>query len=71
MAYPNTMAAALYHQIHIMQNKKDIRSYNNKGQHHGYWEEYINNTLWNKCFYINDIEYGYEIIFKDKLYHAK
>ena len=56
-----------------MQNrKKDITPYNHKGQPHGYWEVYRNsNTLWNKCFYVNDIEYGYEKYIKNKLYHAR
>jgi hypothetical protein len=56
----------------MQDRKKDIRPYNHKGQPHGYWEIYRNsNTLWNKCFYINDIEYGYEEILRYKLYHAK
>jgi len=56
----------------MQDNKKDITPYNHKGQAHGYWEVYRNsNTLWNKCFYVNDIEYGYEKYIKNKLYHAR
>ena len=58
---------------HIMQDrKKDITPYNHKGQPHGYWEVYFGNgMIFYKCFYINDIEYGYEEIVTNKLYHAK
>jgi len=46
---------------------KDITPYNHKGQPHGYWEVYRNsNTLWNKCFYVNDIEHGFEEIYDKK-----
>ena len=56
----------------MQDRKKDIRPKNNKGIPHGYWEIYRNsNTLWNKCFYVNEIEYGYEEILRYKLYHAK
>jgi hypothetical protein len=44
-----------------MQNKKEINPRNNKGIPHGYWETYFsNNKLFFKCYYINDVEYGYE-----------
>jgi hypothetical protein len=58
---------------HIMQDrKKDIKPINDKGQARGYWESYYSNEiLFNKCFYINDIEYGYEELLRYKLYHAK
>lgn len=55
-----------------MQHKKDIKPRNNKGQKHGYWEVYYSTEiLFNKCFYVNDIEYGYEELVTNKLYHAK
>lgn len=42
-----------------MQNK-DIKPINDKGQAHGCWETYWNDgTLWYKCFYVNDVIYGY------------
>jgi hypothetical protein len=51
-----------------MQNKKNIPSYNNKGQRHGYWELYCNsNRLRYKCFYVKNIEYGYTEYTKRKL----
>lgn len=54
-----------------MQNNKDIRSYNHKGPH-GYWESYFDDgTLYYKCFFVNDVEYGYEITFNEKLYYAR
>ena len=35
--------------------KKDIKTYNNKGQRHGYWEVYVDNgDLWIKCVYVNN-----------------
>ena len=40
---------------------KDIESYNDKGQRHGYWESYYNiDTLLYKCYYVNDLPNGYE-----------
>ena len=57
-----------------MQNKKkDIGPRNNKEQKHGYWEVYYPNTnyLYYKCFYVNDVIYGYGITFKEKEYYAR
>ncbi len=56
-----------------MQNKKDIRPKNNKEQKHGYWEVYYPNTnyLFYKCFFVNDVIYGYGITFKEKEYYAR
>jgi hypothetical protein len=45
---------------HTMQNKKDIRSRNDKGIPHGYWETYNDNTLY-KRYYINFEKYGLEV----------
>lgn len=39
---------------------KDIESYNNKKQRHGYWEKYWGDRLWYKKFYVNGKEVGYE-----------
>jgi hypothetical protein len=56
----------------MQDRKKDIKPINDKGQARGYWESYYSNEiLFNKCFYINDIEYGYEELLRYKLYHAK
>ena len=39
---------------------KNIESYNDKGERHGYWEEYHSNgKLWYKGNYINDKYDGY------------
>jgi len=39
----------------------NIMPINNKGQRHGYWEEYyFNGKLWYKCLYHNGKEVGYE-----------
>jgi hypothetical protein len=56
-----------------MQNKKDIRSRNDKGQAHGYWEVYWNDgTLYYKCFYVNNIEYGYSQLYEtNEVYDIK
>ena len=53
----------------MQDRKKDIHPrYNNKGQRHGYWELYWNNnTLWHKCLYVKNIEYGYTEYTKHKL----
>ena len=48
-----------------MQNK-NIRTYNHDFKRHGYWE-----TYWYKCFYVNDIEYGYSELLTNKLYRAR
>lgn len=54
-----------------MQNK-DIKPINDKGQAHGYWESYWNDgTLWYKCFFINDVEYGYEEILRYRIKKIK
>jgi len=40
---------------------KDIKTYNAKGQAHGYWESYwFNGDLCYKCVYYNNKEIGYE-----------
>jgi len=40
---------------------KNITPFNDKGQAHGYWEEYHpNGQLGYKCVYINDKENGIE-----------
>lgn len=50
----------------IMQDRnKDIRSRNDKGQAHGYWEVYWKNNInkqWYKSFYVNGSVYGYSEI---------
>lgn len=53
----------------MQDRNKDIRSKNDKGQAHGYWELYYSNdnTLWHKCFYVKNIEYGYTEYTKHKL----
>ena len=65
----------------IMQNrKKDIRPRNINIQPHGYWEIYhrTTNNLWFKNFYVNGIEYGYNITNSEcsckrteKIYYAR
>jgi hypothetical protein len=42
-----------------MFNTKSITPCNNKGQAHGYWEFYLYNKLWYKCFFHNGREVGY------------
>lgn len=44
---------------------KDIKSYNDKKQPHGYWEVYLEGMLFYKCFYVNDKEVGYEEYHED------
>lgn len=39
---------------------KSIAPYNDKYQRHGYWEVYIGNTIWYKCFFHNGYQIGYE-----------
>jgi hypothetical protein len=47
----------------MQDRKKDIKPINDKGQARGYWESYWNDgILWYKCFYVNDVIYGYEVI---------
>jgi hypothetical protein len=42
-------------------NDKDIESFNNKGEAHGYWEWYhFFGGLWYKGLYHNGKEIGYE-----------
>lgn len=62
----------------MQDNKKDIRSRNDKGQAHGYWEVYWNDgTLYYKCFYVNNIIYGYSQLYETyepngkKTYYAR
>lgn len=53
---------------YIMQNKEIIQ-HNAKGKAHGYWETYhdrYDELLWYKCFYVNDIEHGFEEIYDNK-----
>jgi antitoxin component YwqK of YwqJK toxin-antitoxin module len=39
---------------------KNISSYNDQGEAHGYWEEYYSNgQLWYKGNYVNGNEHGY------------
>ena len=40
--------------------RESIRNYNNKGQHHGYYELYYNHKLSYRLNYKNDKEIGYE-----------
>jgi len=41
--------------------KEDITPYNDKNEHHGYWERYyINGEVWYKGFYVNGKVNGYE-----------
>ncbi len=40
--------------------KKNITSYNEKGEAHGYWERYWDNgQLWFKGNYVNGKQHGY------------
>ena len=40
---------------------KDIKTYNTKGEPHGYWEIYkYNGELYFKCVYVNGKENGFE-----------
>ena len=39
--------------------KKNIESYNDKGELHGYWEFYWDGVLWYKSYYINTQLNGY------------
>jgi antitoxin component YwqK of YwqJK toxin-antitoxin module len=56
---------------------KDIESFNDNGQRHGYWEMYFNGKLWYNCLYYNDKEVGYEEGYhmhfngklREKIYH--
>jgi hypothetical protein len=48
------------------------------GKAYGYWEIYHKvDIMWYKCFYINDVEHGFEEIYNKegelrvKQYHAK
>jgi len=44
-----------------MQNNKNIQPRNNKEQKHGYWEIfYPNDNLCYKCFFVNDIMFGFQ-----------
>jgi hypothetical protein len=53
-----------------MQNKKkDISPRNNKEQKHGYWEVYFDGEFLSKCFFVNDVIYGYGLTFKDERYY--
>jgi len=61
-----------------MQNYKDIRSKNDKGQAHGYWEVYWNDgTLYYKYYVLNSMAYGYSQLYETnelhviKEYHAR
>ena len=43
-----------------MQTKKNITPFNEKGEHHGYWEVYYNNYwLAYKGTYVNGIRHGF------------
>jgi hypothetical protein len=55
---------------------KDIKSFNDKGQRHGYWElYYYYGSLWYKRFYHNGKKVGYEEYYSylgeliDKIYN--
>lgn len=56
-----------------MQNYKDIRSRNNKGQAHGYWEVYwTDGTLYYKYYVLNSMVYGYSQLYEtNELYVIK
>jgi antitoxin component YwqK of YwqJK toxin-antitoxin module len=44
-----------------MQNNKDIRPINDKGQAHGCWKTYwSDNNLSNKCYYVNGKLFGFQ-----------
>jgi len=43
-----------------MNKDKDIKPYNDKGEKHGLWVEYLGGELWYKCYYVNNKENGYE-----------
>jgi hypothetical protein len=44
-----------------MQNKKNIQPRNKNNEAHGYWETYwTNDNLCYKCFYVNDIMFGFQ-----------
>ena len=38
---------------------KNITPRNDKGEPHGYWEMYWDESLWYKCFYHNGKRHGY------------
>ena len=45
---------------------------NDKGDRHGYWEDYWpNGKLWAKIHYINGEEVYYEVYFSDVIYTPK
>jgi antitoxin component YwqK of YwqJK toxin-antitoxin module len=45
--------------FYAMKNK-DIIPYNDKGEQHGYWEDYYSNgKLWYKGNYVNGKQHGY------------
>jgi len=55
---------------------KSITPYNDKGQRHGLWEVYFDDTLWYKRFFHNGNRVGYEELchyhngkMKDKTYN--
>jgi len=54
---------------------KNITSFNDKGEGHGYWERYYDGHLWYKRFFHNGKEIGYEETYwhsgklQDKIYH--
>ena len=49
----------------IMQNYKDIRPRNDKGQAHGYWEVYwTDGTLYYKYYVLNNMAYGYSQLYE-------
>jgi hypothetical protein len=52
---------------------KDITTFNEKGQYHGYFEKYHpNGKLWWKGNYINDLQIGYhERYFNGKILYRK
>jgi antitoxin component YwqK of YwqJK toxin-antitoxin module len=49
-----------------------MNGYNDKGDRHGYWEDYWpNGKLWAKIHYINGEEVYYEVYFSDGNLYTK
>jgi len=42
---------------------KNITPRNDKAQQHGYWEIYLSDGLWFKCFFINGKKNGFEKVY--------
>jgi len=54
-----------------MISNKNIKPVNDKGKAHGYWERYLENTLWYKRYHDNGIPSGYEECYEITLKNPK